>query len=324
MGLRRFVFLLPVLVIGLSVLVGSVGKPFTESVTAKESSRQDMPLTLAQILTGLQTQGKTPETRTLAARNKFIVNRVRQRGIEFELNKDREQDLRAAGANDELINVIREISEAQAKPKREAEAIRLFNLGNHYLFEKKDNDEAIKLYNKAAELMPDFDVYNNRGIAYGRKGDNDQAIKDYTKAIELVPRHVFAYHNRGNLYADQGNYDRAIKDYTKLIELDPIGGHYWLRGNAYLNKGDSDEAIRDYSKVIEKDPNSVLAYGNRGLAYFVKGDNAQAIKDYTKAIELNPNNFDAYNNRAEAYDKIGEKARAEADRRKYAELTKKP
>lgn len=117
MSFRRFVFLLPVLIVGFSLIFGIAEKHLTESISAKETNGQERPLTLAQILTGLQTQGKTPETRTLAARNKFIAARVRERGIAFELNEERERDLRDAGASDELLNVIRSMSRSSAKPK---------------------------------------------------------------------------------------------------------------------------------------------------------------------------------------------------------------
>ncbi len=83
---------------------------------ADNISAQDRPLTLAEILTGLQTQEQTAETRTLAARNKFIAQRVRQRGVSFALTKEREKDLRDAGATNELIKAIRKNSPALPTP----------------------------------------------------------------------------------------------------------------------------------------------------------------------------------------------------------------
>jgi hypothetical protein len=121
MKTQRFLLLLSVLFSLIYPAVVFGGNPFVTGVSAKASIFQDKPLTLAQILTGLQTQGKTPETKTLAARNKFIANRIRQRGLAFELNEEREQDLRDAGANDELISVIRSASKAKSKPKVEDE-----------------------------------------------------------------------------------------------------------------------------------------------------------------------------------------------------------
>ena len=35
-------------------------------------------------------------------------------------------------------------------------------------------------------------AYNNRGVAWDKKGDYDRAISDYSKAIELKPRYAIA------------------------------------------------------------------------------------------------------------------------------------
>jgi hypothetical protein len=78
------------------------------------SASDGKSLTLAQILTGLQSIGSTPETKTLAARNKFIVNKALKRNISFSLTVDREKDLRAAGASDELIWTLRGLSANRA------------------------------------------------------------------------------------------------------------------------------------------------------------------------------------------------------------------
>ncbi len=128
MKTRRFLLLLSVLFSLIYPAVVFGGNPFVTGVSAKASIFQDKPLTLAQILTGLQTQGKTPETKTLAARNKFIANRIRQRGVAFQLNEEREQDLRDAGASDELINVIWEKSGIKLKPIEDGEEIDLNNM----------------------------------------------------------------------------------------------------------------------------------------------------------------------------------------------------
>lgn len=74
------------------------------------SATQTAPLTLAQVLTGLQTQGTTPETRTLTARNRYIARRIRERGVTFPLTVEFENELLQAGASDELLKAIREKS----------------------------------------------------------------------------------------------------------------------------------------------------------------------------------------------------------------------
>lgn len=73
-----------------------------EGVAAQER------LTLAKILTGLQTRGTTPETNTLAKRNLYIQRQVEERGVNFVLTADRAKDLRDAGASVALLNAIRQ------------------------------------------------------------------------------------------------------------------------------------------------------------------------------------------------------------------------
>lgn len=84
-----------------------------DSVAAQQS-----PLTLAEILTGLQTNGRTAETNTLAKRNVYIAKRVRERKVSFTLTSERERDLRDAGATNELIEVIRQNSPRLPTPSK--------------------------------------------------------------------------------------------------------------------------------------------------------------------------------------------------------------
>ncbi len=188
--------------------------------------------------------------------------------------------------------------------------------------DKDDLDKAIRHYNKAIELKPDFfGAYNDRGIAYGKKGDFDSAIKDLNKAIELNPNLAEAYNNRGLSYLQKGEIDTAIHNYSKAIELNPnLAEAYNNLGTAYLQTGELDNAIHNYSKAIELKPNRVKVYNNRGKAYAGKGEFDNAIADFNKAIKLNPVDAEAYYNRGNAYAQKGELDNAIKDFTKTIEL----
>jgi len=106
--------------------------------------------------------------------------------------------------------------------------------------------------------LPNAESYNNRGIAYSKKGDSaalDRAMADYTQAIQQDPKFVPAYINRARAYRLTGDIDRAIADYTQLVQLDPkFAPAYYNRGIAYRMKGDTDRAIADYGQAIKLDP----------------------------------------------------------------------
>lgn len=92
-------------------------------------------------------------------------------------------------------------------------------------------EEAIKEFDRAIELEPEYaGAYYNRGCIY-REGDKQRAIRDFTKAIELKSEYAEAYNNRGSLYAEVGDYQQAIRDFTKAIELRP---DYAM---AFVNRG---------------------------------------------------------------------------------------
>ena len=120
-----------------------------------------------------------------------------------------------------------------------------FFLGNA-LYEQKKFEDSIKKYSISLELNEDAGAYNNRGNAYVRLGEHERAIKDYDKAIELNPDYAKAYYNRGLAYAEQQKYNEAIKDYNKAIKLNPDYAEvYNNRGIVYAILGEHDKARED-------------------------------------------------------------------------------
>jgi hypothetical protein len=83
-------------------------------LTVNVSAQQE--LTLAMILTGLQTKGKTPETATLDKRNVYITKKVQTYGVTFRLTPEIEKELRIAGATTALIAAIRANGPAAPTP----------------------------------------------------------------------------------------------------------------------------------------------------------------------------------------------------------------
>lgn len=222
-----------------------------QSVSAQTQIQR---LTLAQILTGLQTTGTTDETSTLAKRNVYIAKRAKQLGVTFRLNEEIETQLREAGATSQLIEIIRKNS-----PNSE----HYLTIGDIY-YDTGDYENAIINYTEAISMKPDFMVaYNNRGNAYLNLGKFDKAIDDYTKAIANDPKYAIAYNNRGVAFYNKGKYDNALADYTKAIELDAkYAIAYNGRGTVYFAKGDYDKAIADYQKALELKPDFKAARDN--------------------------------------------------------------
>ena len=83
--------------VSLSVLVSLL-------IAVHISLAQVKPLTLAQVMTGLQSQSGGF---TLLEKNTFITKNVREKGVTFRLTPEIEKELRTIGASDNLISAIR-------------------------------------------------------------------------------------------------------------------------------------------------------------------------------------------------------------------------
>ena len=101
----------------------------------------------------------------------------------------------------------------------------------------------------------DRDFLANEKLAEGVKlhyaKDYNGAIKLYDEAIQLNPNFAEAYIGR-NVYRNLGQYERAIQDYDKAIELNPnLAEAHQNRGICYKNLGDEAKAQADFDKAKE-------------------------------------------------------------------------
>ena len=191
--------------------------------------------------------------------------------------------LQSAGKNVGGEAVVEERVNTSDESRLEA-ARRWFEQG----LETDNPDLQIEYYTKALEFDPEYPVaFNNRGIAYRKRGQYAQAIADYTRAIELKPDYAVAFHNRGWVHDELGNYEAAIEDYTRAIKHKPgYSKAYNNRGLAYDNNGDTENALADFDQAIKLDANNAEAHYNRGLLFKRLGNKIEARKNLERAREL--------------------------------------
>ncbi len=128
-------------------------------------------------------------------------------------------------------------------------------------------------------------AFNNRGIAYGRKGDNARAIVDYNEAIRLDPKNAGAFNNRCFARAVIGReLQQALDDCSESLRLNPNNANTLdSRGFAFLKLGRIDAALADYEASLSGSPTNARALYGRGLIKLKKGDGAEGDADIAAA-----------------------------------------
>ena len=190
------------------------------------------------------------------------------------------------------------VGQATALVKQYSNAFVIWNILGASLFQMGKLEEAVKSYQKALTLKPDYaDGYNNMGVALKEQGKFDDAIEAHQTALTINPNYAEAYCNLGLSLKSQGKLNEAIDAYQKALSLKPNDAEINKNmGVALKEQGKFDEAIEKCKKAIDLNPNYAEAYNNMGLVLKDQGKFDDAIEAHQKAIDLNPNYALAYNN----------------------------
>ena len=142
-------------------------------------------------------------------------------------------------------------------------------------------------------------------LAGAKKTDRAQQSQDYAKAAEAYQKALQIkptaeyYNNFGDALAKSGKTEEAIKAYTTAAQLDPPGaGRYYFNMGAVLtNTGKTDEAVQAFDKAIAADPTRADAYYWKGVNLLGKAklEGSKMVappgtaEAFNKYLELQPN-----------------------------------
>ena len=88
--------------------------------------------------------------------------------------------------------------------------------------ERKDYEHALKHFNRALEIDPNFaEAYNQRALASYLLERYDESIEDCRRTVERMPFHFGALAGMGHCYAHLGKLREAIDSYRKALEIHP-------------------------------------------------------------------------------------------------------
>lgn len=194
--------------------------------------------------------------------------------------------------------------------------------------------DEVKLWDDVVAKSPDKPIgYNNRGMAFAKRGDYELALKDLDETISRFPKSSTemakwenadmnpgnmskTYLGRGDVHIVLGNTDLAREDYRtarRLTSMPVDVDDRLVLADRYAKRGAHKHAIEEYNRILEWEPEHIEAMNDRANAYSYLGRYQEAINDLTKVIALDPNYVLAYHNRGIALAWVGKRDRAVRD-----------
>jgi eukaryotic-like serine/threonine-protein kinase len=215
-----------------------------------------------------------------------------------------------------------------------AAATEPYDRGLYYLrLEAQDVDEAMRSFQKAAELDPRSPL-PLAGIVEAEISnfDDTHAAEHLTQAQQylqtaesLGPDSARVHLAAGMLNSAMEQYLPALQEYQRVAELEPRNIEAFIRiGMVYDKLGMPEKAIGSYRHAIELDPTFYDSHEYFGVFYFHRGEFQQAAEEFQRVIELAPGMYNAYANLGASLENLGRIKEAEKAQQNAIALRKTP
>ena len=184
-----------------------------------------------------------------------------------------------------------------------------FMLGNDY-YRKHQFESAIRQYQRALQLKPDYDlVVINMANAYRALGRDQEAMVGYRRFMELDPKNAQIRYETAQILIDTGKLDEAQAELTRALAIEPkLAAARNALGVLALKRRDLAGAEREIREAIAEKPDVRLAHYNLALLAEERGDVPLAIAEYKKEIELHVNSYKASFNLGKVDERVGDRA----------------
>jgi serine/threonine protein kinase/Tfp pilus assembly protein PilF len=232
-----------------------------------------------------------------------------------------------------------EVQSLATKPTEDLRAYDFYMRGRELLYRrgKKNNEAAIRMFEDALSLDPDFSsAYAALAEAYsymynwydGDKKWLGKTIEVSQKALALDPNSTEAQFGIGTVYFHQKRFREAKELWEKVIHQNPdsYDAYRWL-GIVSDIAGGYDEALGYYEQCIRLKPYSEEPWMHMYMTYLRKGDQTSSLEAKKKLLEcgerklkINPEDAITLSRIAGPYADFGEREKAYAALKKVLEI----
>ena len=193
--------------------------------------------------------------------------------------------------------------------------VKLFERGQD-AHAKSDFKTAIEFYDAAIRLKPEFpEAEFQRALALLFSNRKDEALKGFNRAVELRPDWAFAYARFGSQLSTYLNDPRNGEPILrKAIELEPDNEEALVAlADVRAAAGDRNEALVLSRRATSSKQATAATWRKRAFIEVGAGDPVAALASLDRALTLEPDNLGAIDQRAKLLLDLGDKARAIED-----------
>lgn len=173
------------------------------------------------------------------------------------------------GRMDEAVTLLTALYEKYKNPDS------MIRIGDLYR-SKEDYREAVEIYNRVADSLPDplpetyWDLLYSRGMAYERLGEWSKAETDLQAALKFQPDHPYIMNYLAYGWADQGlHLQEALEMLKKASSLRPNDGFITdSLGWVYYMTGHYAEAVPHLEQAVQLMPYDPTINDHLGDAYW--------------------------------------------------------
>src|SRR6185369_17992448 len=261
--------------------------PLCHSVVAQPPPK---PLTYPEVITSLQTKTPNASFKTRAALLKFVIEQIRLRKVDKQLTKDREEDLRQAGATEEFIAAVRSNSPTGDSDTGLNPAV--VELGDISVratnLVKPEYTSEAKKAGITGAISVQF-LVDETGQVVSAKALNELPGGLTEQVLNAARQTKFTPISVGGRPA---KFSGTIK--YNFTNPKPTTPALLTEADGYRKQGDCDRAISSYSSVIQSFPKSSKGYFGRGLCQLEKSSFEQAISDLEAAARIDQQDADVF------------------------------
>ena len=258
--MKRYSFLLAILVIAVSFLFSSCRPPELEgAIVHLNAGRDDQAFELAQ-----DAAKKYPDN----SEAWFYLGKIQgKKGFIKEMN---ESYTKSSAIDAKFANEI-EYDRSSYFSKYYNDAVAAYN--KFVKVEDRKSEDAVKLlnsvidnFNKALIIKDDYMAYRLIALSYQNLDDDTQNLKTLELAAETHPDTVLAWIELGYYYSRKKEYIKAADYFHQGLEKDPNNIECLTLYAQNLDfAGKNDEAISAYKNALLKNPEEKAIPFNLGL-----------------------------------------------------------